>query len=245
MDEVPKTLVVLGAGGMANLLYWQVREFAPETRMVFIEDEGDRTLLDLGDKVVPIIKDWDLTAARRASRDLPQDAFQYFTLAVSDPIYKIRFVKKALARGLKPAPTLIYPSNPVHGPRRVGVGGFFSSGTLIQAMSVLGDYVTLAEHSSVAHHCVIGDYATLSTGSLLLGNVTIGEGVWLGGGTAVRDRIKIAPWVQTGVNSAVVKDVLEPGIMLVGVPARKMRDALIPPEARPLSGESESGRPEE
>lgn len=222
--EIPGTLVVLGAGGMANLLYWQLREFSPATRMVFVEDESDRTELDLDDQVVPIIKDWDLTEARARSRPSDDEAYQHFTLAVSDPRYKIRFVQKALDRGLKPAPTLIHPSAQIHGPRRIGVGGFLTSTSSVQAASVLGDYVTMAESSSVAHHCRVGDYATLSSGSLLLGNVELGEGVWLGGGTAVRDRVRIAPWVLTGIQSAVVKDITEEGIVVAGVPARKLHD---------------------
>ena len=222
--EIPGTLVVIGAGGMANLLYWQVREFCPAIQMIFVEDESDRMQLDLDDQVVPIIKDWDFTEARRRSRLPDNEAYQYFTLAVSDPTYKIRFVRKALERGLKPAPTLIHPSAKVHGPRRIGLGGFFTSTCSVQAASVIGNYVAMAESSSVAHHCKVGDYVTLSSGSLLLGNVELGEGVWLGAGTAVRDRVKIAPWVLTGIQSAVVGDITEQGIVVAGVPARKLHD---------------------
>lgn len=220
--ELPKSFVVLGAGGMGVLLYWLVRDILPDFEVCFIEDESDRRELDLGDKVVPVWKTWDMHQIRKTSRFGPEEGFTQFTLAVSDPEYKRRFVPKALAVGLTPMPTIIHPSSHVHGVKHLGAGGIFSSGTVVQAFSEIGDYVTLAEHSSVAHHCKVGKYASLSTGSLLLGNVELGEGVWLGGGTAVRDRIRIAPWVKTGIQSAVVNSIEEEGITVVGVPARRL-----------------------
>lgn len=220
--ELPKTLVVLGGGGMAVLQYWEMKDAWPHVKMVHIEDDSDRTHIDYGDHVEEIIKDWDLTSARREAGS--PDAYTYFTLAVSDPRYKYDFVRKALACGLKPAPTIIHPLCIYNGLRDVGVGGYFCSGTLIQAMTTIGDYVTLAEHASVAHHCRLGDYVMLSSGTTLIGNIAIGEGAWLGAGTSVRDRLSIAPWVRTGVGSAVVKTIEEPGIVVAGVPARKLHD---------------------
>jgi acetyltransferase-like isoleucine patch superfamily enzyme len=233
--ELPRTLVVCGAGGMANLLYWQVQEYCPECEMIFLEDESDRQEIDLGGEIRPVQKNWDFTDLRNRSKSTTPDAWRYFTLAVSDPVFKIRFVEKALQAGLKPAPTLIHPNVPIHGPRDIGLGGFFSEGAVVISNSHLGDFITLTNHSSVAHHCWLDDYVTLSTGSHLLGNVTLREGVWLGGGTMVRDRITIAPWVQTGVQSAIVKDIDEPGSVVIGVPARKLRQIDIPHQSRCFS----------
>jgi acetyltransferase-like isoleucine patch superfamily enzyme len=52
--------------------------------------------------------------------------------------------------------------------------------------------------------------------------VTLGEDCLLGAGTVIRPGVRIARGVTTGALSCVVKDVDEPGITLVGIPARKV-----------------------
>jgi acetyltransferase-like isoleucine patch superfamily enzyme len=69
---------------------------------------------------------------------------------------------------------------------------------------------------------VVGDYVTCYPGCRVSGGVTLGEDVILGAGTVVRNGVRIAPRVRTGALACVVKDALEPGATLVGVPARKI-----------------------
>jgi sugar O-acyltransferase (sialic acid O-acetyltransferase NeuD family) len=236
--EYPRSLVVLGAGGMAHIVYWQLRETTTVQEFVFIEDESDRIDLDLEDGARTIIKDWDLSRARRTSRYPESDAFQYFTLAVSDPTYKKRFVEKALAMGLKPAPTFIHPMASISGPRHIGVGGLITAQTSILPVTHIGDYITMAPLASIGHHCSTGQYCFLAAGSTVLGNVHMGEGVWIGGGACVRERIKIAPWTIVGAQGLVTRDIQAPGAIVAGVPARPLekdvasREAPAPDHAR-------------
>ena len=61
------------------------------------------------------------------------------------------------------------------------------------------------------------------------GHACVGSGVFLGLGSIVGHRVRIAPWVRVGVQSAVIKDITEPGIVVIGVPAKKRRAAEYPP----------------
>ena len=223
--EFPESVVVLGAGGMAAIVYWQLRETTAVKDVIFVEDESDRTEIDLGDHVAPVLKTFDLQAARRGSR-LPADkAFQHFTLAVSYPHYKRRFVEKALAAGLRPAPTLIHPTAQFSGPVQLEPGGLITHYTSVLPLSKIGAYVTIAPHVSVGHHCTLGQYSFLAPGSHVLGDVELGEGVWVGGAACVRGHLRVAPWVKIGLQAAVTSSVSESGIVVAGVPHRKLADA--------------------
>jgi sugar O-acyltransferase (sialic acid O-acetyltransferase NeuD family) len=218
--DIPKSVVILGAGGMAHIVYWQLRETTGVEEFVFIEDESDRKLLDLQDGDRPIVKDWNLAAARTAART--PDPFRYFTLAVSDPIYKKRFIEKAIAHGLKPAPTFIHPMASINGPRNIGRGGLIAGNTSVMPVTEIGDYVTMAPMASVGHHCTVGRYTFLAAGAVVLGNVHMGEGVWIGGGACVRERLHIAPWSVVGAQGLLTREVTEAGTVLAGVPARPL-----------------------
>ncbi|MCC6143312.1 MAG: hypothetical protein IT368_05855, partial [Candidatus Hydrogenedentes bacterium] len=174
--EYPRSVVVLGAGGMAHIVYWQLRETTSVEEFVFVEDESDRAQIDLEDGARAVVKDWDLRALRAGA--CTPEPFRYFTLAVSDPIYKKRFVEKALARGLEPAPTFIHPMASINGPRNIGRGGLITGNTAVMPVTEIGDYVTMASLSSVGHHCSVGRYSFLASGAVVLGNVHMGEGVW-------------------------------------------------------------------
>jgi sugar O-acyltransferase (sialic acid O-acetyltransferase NeuD family) len=219
----PRSIVILGAGGMAHIVYWQLRETTAIDEFIFIEDESDRFVLPLDDGDRPILKEWRLDEARAQSRYPEGEAFQQFTLAVSDPVYKQRFVEKALALGLEPAPTFIHPAATVSGPPRIGRGGFIAAQASVLPVTELGDYITMAPHSSIGHHCRMERYGFLAAGSVILGNVTLEEGVWIGGGATVRERVRIAPWTIVGAQSAVISNIDEPGSVVAGVPARPIK----------------------
>ena len=84
--------------------------------------------------------------------------------------------------------------------------------------------------------CVISKAARIGRDSVILSDVTIGgtgglrddgaatigERVFISSGARIIGNIKIADNVVIGANSVVVKDILEPGITVAGVPARKI-----------------------
>jgi len=220
--HMPRHVVVLGAAGGAHLVYWHLQAAYPATRIACVcDDVADVTDVRMGDLVIPVIKDWDFSRLRREADD--PEAYRLFIVGSGDPKVKEMMVQKALAHGLEPAPTVVHPRACVMGNSTVGRGGLFSPGAVVANNATVGDYVHLAPHTLVGHDCQIGDYVSCNPGSQVLGYVTLGDGVSLGAGTIIRERLCIAPGVITGAQTYVSKDILESGMTLVGIPARKLR----------------------
>lgn len=213
-----KSLVILGAGGFARELYWFVMDTFPGIRLVFVDDVSDATEVEIAGAHVPVIKDW------RFNRLDPGDTaggFRQFVVGVAEPPAKRALVPRALAAGLEPAPTIVHPGAIVRPDCRLGRGGAIVAHSQLTTNATLGDYVLVLD-STIGHHDVVGSYTTCYPGCRVSGNVTLGEGVLLGAGTVVRPGVTIADGVTSGALACIVRDVLEPGVTVVGVPARKL-----------------------
>jgi UDP-3-O-[3-hydroxymyristoyl] glucosamine N-acyltransferase len=79
----------------------------------------------------------------------------------------------------------------------------------------------------VAHGCKIGRGALLMAHAMIAGSVTIGRYCWIAPGTNVINKATIGDFAMTGVGATVIDDV-EPNALVVGVPARKIRDRFAP-----------------
>lgn len=151
------------------------------------------------------------------------EKFKEFVIGVGSPKIKRILVRKALASGLVPAPTIIHPRALVQGDDcEIGIGSIISPGCVITTNVRIGNYVLLNLNCTVGHDTILGDYVTCNPGCCISGNVTLGEGVMLGTGTVIREKINIAQDVQTGAQSCVVKDILDSNITVAGIPARKL-----------------------
>jgi sugar O-acyltransferase (sialic acid O-acetyltransferase NeuD family) len=213
-----RTLVILGAGGSARETWWFARDTWPDVEIAMVDDVTDVTEVRIADAVVRVVKDWDFAPLRARTGD---DAFRDFIVGVAEPATKRAMVAKALAAGLEPAPTLVHPRAIVRGDCRLGRGGQIVAHSQLTTDATIGDYVCILD-STIGHHDVVGDYTTCYPGCRVAGDVTLGEDCLLGTGTVIRPGIRVARGVVTGALACVVKNVDEPGITLVGVPARKL-----------------------
>jgi sugar O-acyltransferase (sialic acid O-acetyltransferase NeuD family) len=211
-----KHLVVLGAGGFAREMYWHIQGTHPGARVAFVDDVSEVREVLVGSERVPVVKDWNF-------RDVQGAQFHEFVLGIGNPATKKKMVERALASGLTPAPTIVHPRALVQGTDcKIGVGGIIAPGCILTTNVQFGDYVLLNLNCTIGHDAVIGDYSTCNPGCQISGNVTLGEGVVLGTGTAIRDKMTIAPGVVTGAQTCIVKDIGEPDITVIGVPAKKL-----------------------
>src|SRR5262245_36330235 len=133
-----RTLVILGAGGSARATWWFARDTWHGIQIAFVDDVTDLTEVRLADAIVPVVKDWDFGKLRARAG---ADAFRDFIVGVAEPPTKRALVKKALASGLEPAPTLVHPRSIVRGDCRLGRGGQIVAHSLLTTNATLGDYV--------------------------------------------------------------------------------------------------------
>ena len=86
--------------------------------------------------------------------------------------------------------------------------------------------------------CIVSKSARIGRDCVIVGDVTIGgiggnrdhgaaiigDRVFISTGARIIGNVKIADNVVIGANAVVVKDILEPGITVGGVPAKKISD---------------------
>lgn len=220
--DYPKTIVVLGAAGGGEVVYWTIKETYPDASIVFVDDNPPAPYLELGEERLPVFSNWDLSSYRAELKD--DSAFRFFLPSSTVPAVKKQLVEKALASGLEPAPVLIHPRAAIMGypTVKLGRGVILHALSLVSIRCVIHDYVHVFPSGIVGHHCDVGKYTAVNCTCMINGYVTIGEGVLLGAGSVIRQHLHIAPWTVVGLQSAVIGNVEESGTCIAGVPARPL-----------------------
>jgi acetyltransferase-like isoleucine patch superfamily enzyme len=216
------TIVVLGAYGGAQEVYWQLMGCHPGLDFVFVDDATDIREVTLAGRTFPVVKDWDFSPYRKGATDRAGEPFSQFVVGLGYPRGKKTFVEKALAHGLRPAPTGVHPNSVAADDCEIGRGGLIFSGCILTAKLIVGDYV-LIQNMTLGYGDVIGDYSSCYTHSSVSSEVRLGEGCLVGAGAVIREIIDVAPWTTIGAQSFVGKDITEPGGTYVGVPAKRIK----------------------
>jgi len=102
----------------------------------------------------------------------------------------------------------------------VGACTVIARGTI--GNTVIGDDVKLDDHVFIAHNVTIGDKTLVVAGAVLCGSVSVGSEVWIGAGALIKEGVNIGDRAFIGMGAVVLKDV-EPGMVMVGNPARVLR----------------------
>lgn len=209
-----RDLVIIGAGGHG-------RELLDIVEAMNVEQPTWSFLgfLDDGVESVPLV-------AQRGGRILgPVDDFPgggcAYALGIGSPRLRRTLDEMARGRGGEPI-ELKHPTAIVGGASRLGSGSVLAANSVVTTNVVLGRSVHLNVGCSVSHDCRLADYTILAPGVRFAGGVTTGVGVEVGIGAVVRPRTTIGDGAVIGAGAAVVADV-EPGAVMAGVPARRIR----------------------
>jgi sugar O-acyltransferase (sialic acid O-acetyltransferase NeuD family) len=103
----------------------------------------------------------------------------------------------------------------------IGSGCSLSDGTVIAAMTALGDNVTLRLRCAVSHDVTIADLVALGPGVVIGSHVKIGSRAMIGAGAIVTTGVEIGADAVVAAGALVTKNV-EPGAQVAGAPARKV-----------------------
>jgi len=130
-------------------------------------------------------------------------------------------LRKKLAEEIKVEwVTAVHPFAWVHPDVSLGPGTIVCAGVVVQPGAQIGSHVILNTRSSVDHHARVGDYSHLAVAHLA-GGASVGEGVFMAVGSSALPKIHVGAWATVGAGAVVTKPV-EPGITVVGVPARPL-----------------------
>lgn len=213
-------IVMFGSRGCARDAWWLLHETRPleaDRLAAFVAADG---ATEIGSNIrdVRIVGEADFL---REHADQPMAAY----IGVGAPSLK-RNVHEQCRNALAQAhyPSLIHPSvrfDRRDGATQFGMGIMICAGTTLTTEVVIGDFVHVNLHCTIAHCARIDAYATLSPGCHVSGGVHIGAGCFLGAGAVIAENVRIAPGAVIGAGATVVKHIDVPGTF-VGTPARLM-----------------------
>lgn len=161
-----------------------------------------------------------------------QDPSRLLVIAIANPYTRFKIATRCHEHGFKFA-TVVANNSLSLAHNLIGEGGIFSPFTIVTANAHIGVQFHCNIFSYVAHDCVIGDYVTFAPRVSCNGRVNIEDFVYVGTGAVFRQGTSDKPLVVgkgsvVGMGSVVTKDV-PPGVLVMGNPARYVRN-LAPPQ---------------
>jgi sugar O-acyltransferase (sialic acid O-acetyltransferase NeuD family) len=120
------------------------------------------------------------------------------------------------------AVNLVHPAATIGRDARLGVGVIIAAGARVTSNIELGDHVDLHVNCTIGHDCVLAPFSSVFPGATVSGNVTLGEAATIGTGANVLPGVTIGAGAFVGAGAVVTRDV-EPGVTVVGAPARPLK----------------------
>ena len=119
--------------------------------------------------------------------------------------------------------SLVDPSSIVSRSATIGVGCVIYPNCFVGANAKIGDYAFVLSGSVVNHDGVLEEGVCLASGVMLAGEIHVEADCYLGQACTVRQKLRIGRGSMIGMGAVVIADVA-PNSMMVGNPARKLRD---------------------
>lgn len=117
--------------------------------------------------------------------------------------------------------SIVHPSAVIARSAVLEPGCVVGPNVVVGALARIGRGTILNRGALVGHHTTIGAHGFLGPGANVAGGVLVGDGVYVGLGAIVREDRTVGAGAMVGAGAVVVGDV-EPGITVVGLPARPM-----------------------
>lgn len=118
---------------------------------------------------------------------------------------------------------IIYPEFVLSKTSTVGTGTIIHMGAIATVNVHIGVGCLINKHVVIGHDVTIGDYCILSPNVTVGGEVTVGNNVFFGSGAIIRNKVRIGDNAIIGMGAVVLSDV-PPGAVMVGNPARFLRE---------------------
>lgn len=214
MKRIP--LVIYGAGGFAREVAWLAEacrngelRFEP---VCLVDDDPRRHGRDING--IPVV------SLDEAAQRYPSAAV---IGAIGSPAAREMAMSRADEAGLVPA-TLIHGGVEMSRFVEVGLGTVICAGNILTANIRLDRHVQVNLDCTIGHDVMLGDFATLAPGVHVSGWVHMGRRVYVGTGAVIVNGTESAP-ITIGDDAvigagAVVTKSVDPGVTVVGVPAR-------------------------
>jgi sugar O-acyltransferase (sialic acid O-acetyltransferase NeuD family) len=217
-------LLIVGSGGFGRETAEAVRDLitagTPWRLLGFIDDDPAR------DGVV--IDGTPVVGGRDELKQLPDARVVVCTGRPDNYVSRPRIVRELDLPAERYA-TIVHPSAVVSSSSSIGPGSVLLANVVLTCAVRVGAHVAVMPHVTLTHDGVIGDFATLASRSALGGGTTISRGAYIGAGALVGQGLTVGELALVGMGAVVTRDV-PPREVWIGMPARRMRAAVIPGE---------------
>jgi UDP-perosamine 4-acetyltransferase len=205
-------IVIIGAGGFGLEILGIVRDLGRHEVVGFVDNdprswgrsEGTAVVLGGDDRLAPLLA----------------EGVRHAVVAVG-----VGSARRTISERLEEAgwtlPANIHPRAYVAPGVAVGDGAVVYPGALVMPGCTVGRGVLLNAGATIGHHTWVGDYSNVNPGANVAGRVSIGEAALVGIGAVVLEGRRIGAGAKVGGGAVVTRDV-EPGLTVVGAPARPL-----------------------
>jgi sugar O-acyltransferase (sialic acid O-acetyltransferase NeuD family) len=214
---VTTDLVVVGAGGFGREAMDAVQAAnavsgGPAWRLVGVLDDAPSpaNLARLADRAVPYlgrVADW-------LAHRLPA----HYLLAIGSPSARAMLASRFQSAGLTPA-LVVHPRATLGSLVQLGPGVVICAGVQVSTNVRLGAYVHLNPGAVIGHDAVLEDFVSVNPGAVVSGECRIASKALVGANATVLQRLTVGAASTVGAGACVTRHV-EPGVVVVGVPAR-------------------------
>jgi sugar O-acyltransferase (sialic acid O-acetyltransferase NeuD family) len=123
--------------------------------------------------------------------------------------------------------TLVHPTSSVSRRARIGQGVLIYQHCTVSSSAAIEDHVVVLPHAVVSHDCVLGEYAVVTSNVTVGSGAQVGRNSYLGTHCCMLPGVRIGEGSLVGIGSVVLRDV-DPFTVVVGNPARRLREAARP-----------------
>lgn len=120
--------------------------------------------------------------------------------------------------------TMVHPTTYLSRRAKVGRGALVFQQCTVSNQAIIGDHVVVLPQTVISHDCVLGDYAVATSACMVGSEAKVGRNAYLGTGCSMLPGVTIGEGSLVGIGAVVLRDV-EPHKVVVGNPARVLRDA--------------------
>lgn len=213
-----KPLIIVGAGGFGREIQWLLSQ---------VNRSGNRAVEDVPNWHVLGFVDGEIEGRigglpvlgndQWVFDELNQEQVRFFA-AVGDSRLRRKIAEKYLQNGFLSV-QLRWPGGAVCDDLVIGQGSVICAGAVVTSQVKIGSFTVVNLNATIGHDCEIGSFVTIHPGANLSGRSKVMDGAEIGTGAVILPGITVGENAVVGAGAVVTHDV-EPGTVVVGVPAR-------------------------